>query len=329
MDTMFSGRGQVRAEKQPVAVLPSLLVRPRSLTLLAPRAPAPQPFQEKPETAEYRVVYNPHVAIRDKPWGKVIGKKSVGDTLKTSHRSVGLPDGTWVKTASRVDGFGEPGWLLVDGASINLGSLLAKVETGRKGMVTRYRVISANCDIRERPSLGGTPVVGKRSKGALLRTDQELNGFVRLQADFYQTGKADPCEGWAMISGKQFNMGPILLPWEPTTATASATIGGWGAQSGQTTRYWVVALEGTPVRERPWGRVLCHKRRGMLLRCDTEKDGCAPRSPRSLAALALAARALSLPRTRAPHLSLARSARLTLYPLCVCVCRGSARGRFH
>ena len=33
------------------------------------------------------------------------------------------------------------------------------------------------------------------------------------------------------------------------------------------------AKEGTPVRERPWGKVLCVKRRGGLLRCDTVSNG--------------------------------------------------------
>lgn len=65
----------------------------------------------------------------------------------------------------------------------------------RAAQVTRYKVVSNQCDIRERPSLAGTPVVGSRKKGALIRADQEMNGFVRLQHDFYATGKAEPIEG--------------------------------------------------------------------------------------------------------------------------------------
>lgn len=93
-----------------------------------------QPYQEKQETAEYRVVYSPQVAVRDKPWGKVIGSKKVGESIKTTHRTLGLPDGVWVKTLYPVVNQ-EPGWLLVDGKAINLGTLLEKVEAHRKGQV--------------------------------------------------------------------------------------------------------------------------------------------------------------------------------------------------
>ena len=56
------------------------------------------PYQEKVETAEYRVVYSPSVAVRDKPWGKVIGSMKAGVSVRTTHKTIGLPDGTWVKT---------------------------------------------------------------------------------------------------------------------------------------------------------------------------------------------------------------------------------------
>ena len=242
-----------------------------------------QPFQEKAETAEYRVLYSPQVVVRDRPWGRVIGARKVGESVRTTHRSIGLPEGVWVKTADGASGRSEVasdcGWMLVDGRAINLPMLLEKVEAkGRKGMVCRYRVIGETCDIRERPSLAGTPVVGARNKGALLRTDQEVNGFVRLQHDFYAAGSAEPIEGWALLHGQSFGIArPTLQRWEPATSSASATssvsIGSTGAQGGQTSRYWVAAAEGVPVRERPWGRVLCTKSRGQLLRCDCERDG--------------------------------------------------------
>ena len=71
------------------------------------------PFQEKVETAEYRVVYSPSVAVRDKPWGKVVGSFCSGEIFKTTHRSIGLPDGVWVKT-EKVFGTwdGRHGWVL-------------------------------------------------------------------------------------------------------------------------------------------------------------------------------------------------------------------------
>lgn len=233
-----------------------------------------QPYQEKPETAEYRVVYSPTVAVRDKPWGAVIGSRKTGEMVRTCARSVGLVDGTWVKTAEPASAGVQPGWMLVDGRAINLPKLLEKVEKGRKGMVVRYKVLVATTDIRERPALAGTPVVGARKRGAIIRTDQELNGWVRLQHDFYQTGSAEPCEGWAMVHGRSIGQGLILQTWEPTDLPA-AVIGGLGALGGQTSRLWVMAAEGAAVRERPWGRVLCVKRRGVLLRCDTIKDGWA------------------------------------------------------
>ena len=233
-----------------------------------------QPYQERPETAEYRIIYAPQVAVRDKPWGKVIGAKRAGESVKTSHKSVGLVDGVWVKTTEIVGEHGAHGWLLIDGKAINLPMLLEKVEKGRKGMVTRWRVVADQIDIRERPALAGTPVVATRKKGALLRADQELNGFVRLQYDFYATGKAEPIEGWALVHGSTMGLPrPLLERWEPANSLPAISIGAVGAQGGQTSRMWVMPTEGVPVRERPWGRVLCMKRRGVLLRCDTEKDG--------------------------------------------------------
>ena len=233
------------------------------------------PFQEKVETAEYRVIYSPTVAVRDKPWGKVVGSFGSGEIFKTTHRSIGLPDGVWVKT-EKVFGTwdGRQGWVLIDGKPINLPLLLEKHERGRNGRVARYLVVSyQGADIRERPSLAGTPVVGKRAKGAVIRTDQEMNGWVRLQNDFYVTGRAEPVEGWTMVSGRGIGMSSNFLQlWEPTNMPA-VSIGNVGAMGGQTTRWWVVATDGTVVRERPWGKVLCQRRRGMLLRCDQEKDG--------------------------------------------------------
>ena len=235
-------------------------------------APPSQPYQERNDPAEYRVVYSPHVAVRDKPWGKVVGSIKCGEMFKTTHRSVGLSDGIWVKTQQKYGG--EPGWMLVDGKSVNLPLLLEKYERGRQGRVNRYRVVSEHCDIRERPSLAGTPVVGKRSKGAVIRTDMEMNGWVRLQADFYTTGKAEPVEGWSLIAGSAMGLGLILQLWEPPNLPP-VTIGSVGALGNQTKRFWVVSDEGTVVRERPWGKVLCTRTRGMLLRCDMERDGWA------------------------------------------------------
>ena len=55
--------------------------------------------------------------------------------------------------------------------------------------------------------------------------------------------------------------------------TAAVAIGTVGALGNTTTRWWIIATDGTVVRERPWGKVLCNRGRGVLLRCDTEKDG--------------------------------------------------------
>jgi len=95
---------------------------------------------------------------------------------------------------------------------------------------------------------------------------------VRLQHDFYPTGSAEPVEGWALIHGGSIGQGTILELWEPLNMP-SVSIGGFGAQSGLTQRFWVMPAEGTVVRERPWGKVITTKRRGMLLRCDQIRDG--------------------------------------------------------
>ena len=140
-----------------------------------------QPYQEKVETAEYRVVHQPTIAVRDRPWGTVIASKKGGELVQTCARSVGLPEGTWVKTTETFGGGAAHGWMLVHGKAINLGQLLDKVEKGRMGMVVRYQVMVPQTDLRERPALAGVPVVGTRKRGAIIRTDQELNGWVRLQ----------------------------------------------------------------------------------------------------------------------------------------------------
>ena len=90
----------------------------------------------------------------------------------------------------------------------------------------------------------------------------------------FSVGSAEPIEGWALVHGASHGFAKAMLErWEPSNALPSASIGGVGAQGGQTKRYWVMPAEGTPVRERPWGKVLCTKSRGVLLRCDCERDG--------------------------------------------------------
>ena len=272
-----------------------------------------QPFQEKPETAEYRVVFAPHVAVRDRPWGRIIGKACAGEVLQMTHRAIGVADGPWVKT-ERTFGGGHAdvavrGWMLVDGQAIHLPALLERVDGlpisgsgigGRIGsgsigggigssggggggggddgrIVRRYRVVHDRLDVRERPALAGTAVVGKIFKGAIVRTDHEVNGWARLQTDFYVLGSAEPVEGWAPLTGKAMMSvrGALMEPWEaPSAGGPSATVGGVGsARGGLTARYWVLSADGVAVRERPWGRVLATKPRGMLLRCDAERDG--------------------------------------------------------
>ena len=123
-----------------------------------------KPFQEKAETAEYRVVYSPNVVVRDKPWGRVIGRCEAGEVVKTTHRAIGVADGPWVKT-EKVFGtqtYGKHsscGWMLVDGASINLPLLLERVGSHSSARLRRYRVAIDKLDVRERPMLAGTAVV--------------------------------------------------------------------------------------------------------------------------------------------------------------------------
>eukprot|EP00315_Gephyrocapsa_oceanica_P019119 CAMPEP_0185401936 /NCGR_PEP_ID=MMETSP1364-20130426/91545_1 /TAXON_ID=38817 /ORGANISM="Gephyrocapsa oceanica, Strain RCC1303" /LENGTH=367 /DNA_ID=CAMNT_0028004233 /DNA_START=340 /DNA_END=1443 /DNA_ORIENTATION=- len=56
-------------------------------------------------------------------------------------------------------------------------------------------------------------------------------------------------------------------------AAAATTSAGPAAPRGMTVRMWVEAGGGTPVRERPWGRVVGRKTRGALLRLDGIADG--------------------------------------------------------
>ena len=231
-------------DRKQTATMPMM---PSSVPMISGRG---QPYQERQEMAVYRVVHQPTVAVRDRPWGSVIGAKKADELVPTCARSVGLAEGTWVKTTEEFEykGARTHGWMLVHGQAINLGQLLDKVEKDRMGMVVRYQVMVAKTDIRERPVLAGVPVVGARKKGDIIRTDQQLNGWVRLQHDFYAMGKADPLEGWAQIDGHAIGQGLILQRWDPPTLPA-AVIGGLGAHGGQTQRYWVLAAEGVPVRE--------------------------------------------------------------------------------
>ena len=67
---------------------------------------------------------------------------------------------------------------------------------------------------------------------------------LRLQADFYVTGRADPVEGWSLVSGRTIGIGNILQLWEPANMPA-VSIGNVGALGGKTSRYWVLSDEGT------------------------------------------------------------------------------------
>jgi hypothetical protein len=141
------------------------------------------------------------------------------------------------------------------------------------GRVVRYRCVR-EIEVRDRPALAGAAVLGKRAAGRLIRTDQEFSGWVRLQEDFYAFGKSEPIEGWALKDGSGLGQGALLHEWEPASLP-SAVIGSISAQGSKTARYWAMPKEGIPVRERPWGRVLCTKRRGALLRVDKLTDGWA------------------------------------------------------
>ena len=228
--------------------------------------------QLKAETAEYRVVFQPKVAIRREPWGAHVAYKDSGEVIRTNVRSTGAPSGDWVRLLEKFDG-GE-GWMLIDGTKLGLGKLLERVDRAsqKKGRVQRYKIVCERSDIihvREKPN---GPSISTRKTGRVLRTDLELNGWVRLQEDFYKVGNPEPLEGWAMVDGRHIQQGMLLERWEPPTA-AGALIGASAEQGVHTSRYWIIAPGGIVVRERPWGRVLTSKRRGGLLRVDLHRDG--------------------------------------------------------
>lgn len=227
----------------------------------------------KPEKGEYRVLFSPSVAVRDAPWGRKIGTKQVGSLVQTDMRSIGGEGGGWVRIAGGLAGSGSgEAWMLINGSALGLGALLESTSRVAAARLVRYQVVHRpHVMVRDRPR--GT-VLGQRAHGRLLRTDLELDGWVRLQEDTWRAGSAEPCEGWVLINGASVGLGQLLQPWS-APAEAAEEGGSAGSAAAALERYWVVAEGGTVVRERPWGRVLARRGRGQLLRTDLVRDGWA------------------------------------------------------
>eukprot|EP00316_Scyphosphaera_apsteinii_P004274 CAMPEP_0119316352 /NCGR_PEP_ID=MMETSP1333-20130426/39425_1 /TAXON_ID=418940 /ORGANISM="Scyphosphaera apsteinii, Strain RCC1455" /LENGTH=508 /DNA_ID=CAMNT_0007321973 /DNA_START=74 /DNA_END=1600 /DNA_ORIENTATION=+ len=219
----------------------------------------------KPETGCYRVVHSPSVVVRNKPNGQRIGQKMCGDVVRTNMRTVGGQDSGWVRLQESFNG--GDGWMLVHGEKMGVGILLQPIVEGQRKTVSRYRVmVGPSTNVRNKPR---GDIVGKRMFGRVIRTDLEVNGWVRLQNDFFKEGRKEMCEGWCVVDGKSMGMPLCLQRW--TAGLPSLDIGKIGVSD--TTRYWVVSTIGAYVRERPWGRVVGKKVHGALLRCDAMRDG--------------------------------------------------------
>mgnify|MGYP001165202783 CR=1 FL=1 len=230
---------------------------------------------------QYRVVHAPSVAVRSKPWGRKVGLKLCGTLVKSDMRTVGGQADGWVRLAD--ERFGEEeGWMLIHGAKLGVGLLLQPVanHAGERGEhrqpLRRYRVRYApHVLVRDRPR---GLVVGKCAVGRVVRTDLELNGWVRLEADFYRKGESNPCEGWVLVNGTALGCGSLLEPYEAMLPRVGEALedepeGGSKPARAPSTRYWVTGASHVLVRDRPWGRPVGRKAFGALLRCDTVRDG--------------------------------------------------------
>jgi len=148
----------------------------------------------------YQVVHRPHVMVRDRPRGIVLGQRAHGRLLRADLELDGwvrLQEDTWRA------GSAEPceGWLLVNGDSVGLGQLLqpwsAPAETADEGggggaaaaALERYWVVAqGGTVVRERP---WGRVLARRGRGQLLRTDLVRDGWARLQEDFVEAEADD------------------------------------------------------------------------------------------------------------------------------------------
>ena len=220
------------------------------------------------EAVVYKVVHAPSVLVRDQPAGKIIATRKVGDLVRTNARSLGPTHSNWVRLDEPVSAHAPnhaKGWMLIDGTALGLGTLLTPVQSPERILLKRYRVAAQpSLDVIDKPN--GQAVIGKRAHGRVVRIDMELDGFVRLQADFFRPGNREPCDGWLSLG----NGGKLLTAWQldvDVTAVAEQV------KPEPTFRMWVVVKEGVVVRERPWGRMVARKGHGALLRCDALKDG--------------------------------------------------------
>lgn len=216
--------------------------------------------RNKPETNRYRVIHCPEVAVRDSPWGHKTGTRTCGEIVKTDIRSVGGKNGGWVRLE------GGAGWMLLHGGQVGAGlGVLMRLVDSEPVMVMRYRV-TAQPDVPVRSLPHGGHEVGKRARGRVVRGDLQLAGWVRLQADFKGHGGV-LSEGWVPVQGAaRYQSQQHVQPWAPAAEWAEP------ADREETSRYWVVCAV-CVVRERPWGRIVSRKARGVLVRCDGKRDG--------------------------------------------------------
>lgn len=243
-----------------------------------PSDPSVNQTRIKAEDGLYRVVHSPSVMVRAEPGGRAVGGKSAGDIVRTDARTVGGDKAGWVRL--RDEKFsGAVGWMLLNGSKLGLGVLLEPVGQAAAREIRRYRIVaSPHANVCERPH---GPPIGQRAYGRVVRCDLEVDGWARLQADFYKPGCKEPVEGWLEVAvvaragqravGRNGPPGRAASTrWEPSSPPASE---GASVPRSETSRMWIVAPGGAVVRERPWGRLVGRKPRGALLRIDAVVDG--------------------------------------------------------
>jgi len=72
-----------------------------------------------PSMGLWKVIHMPRVAIRNQPSlsGKIVGAKNCGETVKAMEQ-----DGSWLRVEGEVSG-----WMLSEGTSVGLGTLLERM----------------------------------------------------------------------------------------------------------------------------------------------------------------------------------------------------------
>ena len=178
--------------------------------------------------SRWQVVASPHVHVRAAPRGRVLAQLACGEVVRADMELAG-----WVRLQRDFwpEGASEPaeGWVLIDGAALGLGRLLAPrpapaiaaAAAPPSAMPERYWVVApAGVSVRERP---WGRVLARRPAASLLRCDCEREGWVRLEEDCRADDDDDEgdddagaegggaAEGWVLADGRELGLPRQLL----------------------------------------------------------------------------------------------------------------------